>query len=219
MTQNFLNNEQLKKLKSALRLIIKIIFITHFFANLWILIGLRELHRQQSGWILDNIQGEILPEYSKQDFMYLYVTSIYWVITSFSSVGYGDITGLTKLEYSFQMLVEMIGIGFFGYMIGTFQQLLQGFRVKDLKAEKQDEIDLWLIQLDKARKSVILSKSIFKEVRYFYAQHFKYDAIHVRETVFFDQLKPRLKKNVLDSIFKNFYSTFYNIFEGCGLDF
>lgn len=84
------------------------------------------------------------------------------------------------------MLVEMIGIGFFGYMIGTFQQLLQGFRVKDLKAEKQDEIDLWLIQLDKARKSVILSKSIFKEVRYFYAQHFKYDAVQVSSSVFFD---------------------------------
>ena len=28
-----------------------------------------------------------------------------------------------------------------------------------------------------------------------------------------------MKKNVLDSIFKNFYSTFHNIFEGCGLDF
>lgn len=47
--------------------------------------------------------------------------SIYWTITSFSSVGYGDITGTTKSEYIFQMIVEMIGIGFFGYMIGTFQ--------------------------------------------------------------------------------------------------
>lgn len=46
------------------------------------------------------------------------------------------------------MIVEMIGIGFFGYMIGTFLSLLTGFAVKDLKAEKQDEIDLWLIRLD-----------------------------------------------------------------------
>lgn len=86
-----------------------------------------------------------MPEGKKKDFMYLYMMSIYWTITSFSSVGYGDITGQTILEYIFQMIVEMIGIGFFGYMIGTFQQLLKGFRVKDLKAEYQDEIDLWLI--------------------------------------------------------------------------
>lgn len=145
MTQSFLNNEQLKKLKKAFLLVIQIIFVSHFFANLWILIGLIEMYEKQDGWILDNISDEILPESAKDDFYYLYITSIYWCITSFSSVGYGDISGLTKSEYNFQMFVEMVGIGFFGYMIGTFQSLLQGFAVKDLKAEKQDEIDLWLI--------------------------------------------------------------------------
>jgi hypothetical protein len=44
---------------------------------------------------------------------------MYWVITSFSSVGYGDISGSTDYEYIFQMIVEMVGIGFFGWMIGT----------------------------------------------------------------------------------------------------
>ena len=95
-----------------------------------------ELRENKSGWIQDNISGDLLPSYANQDFSYLYITAIYWVITSFSSVGYGDITGLTKTEYQFQMVVEMIGIGFFGYMIGTFLSLLTGFAVKDLKAEK-----------------------------------------------------------------------------------
>jgi hypothetical protein len=51
----------LKKLKSGLRLILKIIFITHFFANLWVLIGLRELEIVNSGWIKDNVEGELMP--------------------------------------------------------------------------------------------------------------------------------------------------------------
>jgi len=42
------------------------------------------------------------------------------VITTFSSVGYGDVLGVTENEHLFQMIVEMAGIGFFGYMIGTF---------------------------------------------------------------------------------------------------
>lgn len=60
-------------------------------------------------------------------FINLYVTAWYWVITTFSSVGYGEITGETNLEYLYVMIVQMIGIGFFGYMVGTFQKLILGF--------------------------------------------------------------------------------------------
>jgi len=45
---------------------------------------------------------------------------VYWVIASFSSVGYGDIKGHTKTEWLYQLVVEMIGIALYGYMIGTF---------------------------------------------------------------------------------------------------
>jgi hypothetical protein len=34
------------------------------------------------------------------------------------------------------MLVEMVGIGFFGYMVGTFQSLISGFKMKDQSAEQ-----------------------------------------------------------------------------------
>lgn len=87
---------------------------------------------EQKGWIHGLIEGGI----QEDNFVSLYTTSLYWVITSFSSVGYGDITGNTQLEYLFQMIVEMVGIVFFGYMIGTFQTLIQGFRVNDQNAEQ-----------------------------------------------------------------------------------
>ena len=60
----------------------------------------------------------------QDDFFSLYITALYWVITTFSSVGYGDVVGVTDTEHIFQMLIEMVGIGFFGYMIGTFQTLI-----------------------------------------------------------------------------------------------
>lgn len=41
----------------------------------------------------------------------------------------------------------------------------------------------------------------------------------VQNTPFFEQLKPRLKKQVLDAIFKNFYEIFRHIFEDCGNEF
>lgn len=56
-------------------------------------------------------------------------------------------------------------------------------------------------------------------MRNFYSYHFRFDAVLVRDTPFFNQLKPRLKKVVLDAVFSHFYVSFHTIFDGCGHDF
>jgi hypothetical protein len=80
------------------------------------MIGIRELELREKGWVYNNISNGIQLE----DFFSLYITGIYWVFTTFTSVGYGDVKGHTDNEHMFQMLVEIIGIGFFGYMTGNF---------------------------------------------------------------------------------------------------
>jgi hypothetical protein len=71
---------------------------------------------KNDGWIValmaDNMQLD--------DYWSFYITSIYFIIASFSSVGYGDVYGYTQMENLYQLLVEMLGIIIFGYMIGTF---------------------------------------------------------------------------------------------------
>ena len=70
----------------------------------------------KDGWIYINHMEGI----QDLDYRSCYISSIYWVTTTFTSVGYGDIKGNTDYELIFQILVEMIGIAFYGYMIGTF---------------------------------------------------------------------------------------------------
>jgi hypothetical protein len=45
---------------------------------------------------------------------------VFFIITTFTSVGYGDIKGNSKGEFIFVIALEMVGIGFYGYMIGAF---------------------------------------------------------------------------------------------------
>ena len=52
-----------------------------------------------------------------------YIAAVYWIITTFTSVGYGEIRGYTIKENVFQIVLMMIGIAFYGYMIGIFQTL------------------------------------------------------------------------------------------------
>jgi hypothetical protein len=49
------------------------------------------------------------------------------------------------------MLVELIGMGFFGYMTGTLQQILLGFAPEDLKAVQNETIDYWMMSMSRAR--------------------------------------------------------------------
>jgi hypothetical protein len=94
--------------------------ISHMCACLWILIG--EAVEQIPG---EDPQGWIEVLVSKgtmtSDFWSKYIAAFYWVITTFSSIGYGEITGNTQNEYLYTMFVEMLGMCFFGYIIGLFQ--------------------------------------------------------------------------------------------------
>lgn len=50
--------------------------------------------------------------------------AIYWVITTLTTVGYGDYKGYTKQEYIFQMVVEFLGIAVFSYLMGSISGLV-----------------------------------------------------------------------------------------------
>lgn len=112
----------------------------HFFANLWIFVGVMQLRSMKDGWVYRNVEEGIQDE----DFVSLYVSSMYWVLTSYSTVGYGDIRGYTILEMSLQILVTMIGICLFSWMSGLIQAIFDGFKVRDLNEESQEYIDNWL---------------------------------------------------------------------------
>jgi len=69
----------------------------------------------------------------------------------------------------------MMGIGVFGYMIGTIQRLFIGLQKIDENAEQQEQVNLWLIKLDKAMPKVMLSRKVFEDVRDFFIKKYKED--------------------------------------------
>lgn len=151
---DLIDQDVIKKLVETFNLTLMLVLLSHFFACVWILMGLTRLREHGDGWIDKTRQDER----QELDLLSLYITSQYWVLTSYTSVGYGDITGTSYVEYLYQMLIEMLGIGIFGYMTGLIQTLFIGLGSKDLGEENQELINLWLIKLDKAVPEKILSK-------------------------------------------------------------
>ncbi|MBN1302762.1 MAG: cyclic nucleotide-binding domain-containing protein [Melioribacteraceae bacterium] len=53
-----------------------------------------------------------------------YVKSLYWTITTITTVGYGDITPVNTIQIFYALFVELVGVGTYGYLIGKIASFL-----------------------------------------------------------------------------------------------
>eukprot|EP00163_Fabomonas_tropica_P030364 TRINITY_DN681_c0_g1_i1.p1 TRINITY_DN681_c0_g1~~TRINITY_DN681_c0_g1_i1.p1 ORF type:complete len:1518 (+),score=303.17 TRINITY_DN681_c0_g1_i1:420-4973(+) len=115
-----------------------IVMIAHVVACAWFKVGFHENFSHSRNWLTeDNI---INAGASTQ-----YVRSLYWSVSTLTTVGYGDIVPMTDGETVFTVLVMLIGQSVYAYIIGTIATVLQG---KDkLNADfkkKMDELRVWI---------------------------------------------------------------------------
>lgn len=77
------------------------------------------------------------------------------------------------MEYLYQIMVEMVGMCFFGWMMGTFQQLIQDLGADDLFVVEKDKFDLWLIKLNMIVKDRSLDPILFTGMQECFQARFK----------------------------------------------
>jgi hypothetical protein len=57
-----------------------------------------------------------------------YIRSLYWTITTMTTVGYGDITPARSVEYVFSSLIMLLGASLYAFIIGSIASLLSGIQ-------------------------------------------------------------------------------------------
>jgi voltage-gated potassium channel len=93
--------------------------VAHWVACLWMLV-----HPYDSGTFADN-----------------YLKSLYWAVTTLTTVGYGDITPTGTFDRIFAMGTMMTGVGVFGVVIGQFSSLIiQADRHKQEKTQRLNSL-------------------------------------------------------------------------------
>jgi heme/copper-type cytochrome/quinol oxidase subunit 4 len=106
------------------------VVLVHVVACIWVMIPLLNEEGDES-WI---------DPYRELSTMNLYITSFYFTITTFSTVGYGDISGQSVNERFFSVFIEIFGFVVFSFAMGNFINMLASNDIE--KAKLQERINI-----------------------------------------------------------------------------
>ena len=95
----------------------------------------------------------IEPKYVNESIADQYLNSMYWSITTLTTVGYGDITPSTNVAKIFTMFVMVLGVGMYGFVIGNISQLLNDRnRYREKAREKIADLQTFMKHYNVPRK-------------------------------------------------------------------
>ena len=90
----------------------------------------------------NNLYNSWLIKLNMQDesYLYIFITSVYFVIVTITTVGYGDITGNTLPEILFQIFLLIIGTIAYSFIISYFSNVIVKNNKKSMSFEKNLQI-------------------------------------------------------------------------------
>ena len=123
-------------------------------------------------------------------YMEIYANAFYFILTTITTVGYGDITGTTTTEYMFSMGVEFIGLTFFSFLTGTISVMFSGDQsFESLINARMEELDLWLLRLENCNKEEKIPNKLYHSIKEFIQDAFVYDFnLIIEEFSFYTEL-------------------------------
>ena len=105
------------------------------------------------------------PLHLKESNTVRYINSLYWAITTLSTVSYGDVTPSTNISKLFTMFIMVTGVGMYGLVIGNVAQLIsEANRYKEKSREKIEDLTTFMKHYQVPRKVQLETLSYYNNM-------------------------------------------------------
>jgi hypothetical protein len=190
---------------------ISLIYILHYMACIFVYIG----SLSEQGWHQKNQNGNLASIETKTD---IYIASLYLLMETFTTIGYGDINPKTTTEVIFLMIGEVVNVGLFAYLISCIMDIILRMSTDEISFKIKSDVDInsWLLKynnkLPKDSKMKLETKEedkeLFEEVKKYFQLFHKNDYLWVKNFDFLDQMRPDIRKELLNHSFNSLFNTF-----------
>ena len=146
----------------AFRTVCLIILLMHYLAILWIWIGSESFTDYEKGYLPWIAANSDFDGYSRPQ---LYIFSLYWICTVVTTVGYGDYSGSSSLEY-----IVTIGLEFFGLVVfSTLQVAVLTLMSYDISYEshcidQENHLIQWLQEMEQSAIPKTLPSELYRDI-------------------------------------------------------
>lgn len=129
----------------------------------------------------------------------IYMLSLYWTITTITTVGYGDISGTNSIERIFCSMIMLIGVISFSYANGSLSSIMTTYDNKSVPMqEKMDVLNNILKDFDIPNELYLSCKKNIELVSTLGIDFSKIDN-------FLEELPPKLKIQLSLRVYKSRY--------------
>jgi hypothetical protein len=149
-----------------------VFFATHILACIWCYLGRLDFDlplEEKYSWVSIN-------EFPENDFKSIYIFSIYFILQTLTTVGYGDHTGSTRAEHIFCMILEFIGLSFFSFLMGSINNMLKkSDNFESLIDEKLSMLDIWIKKIERSNKPYFIPPDLYSKIKQYVHDAFMHD--------------------------------------------
>ncbi|CAG9325145.1 unnamed protein product [Blepharisma stoltei] len=122
-------NDYLIQVFHFFRFIIVIFTIAHWLACLWHYTGVSQGLSASNTWVNLYEEKDVKTPTKGE----MYVTSLYWAITTLLTIGYGDIHAQTTPEKIVAMISMVFASAFYGFALGSIHEFVERTTLKERK--------------------------------------------------------------------------------------
>jgi hypothetical protein len=160
-------------------------------------------------------------QFEGKSWHYIYSFAYYWLFEVIATVGYGEFTGTTPLEYWVTIFFEFLGVTFIALLLGFLGKAIgHDVTFDGFITERLDVIDTWALKLEKSNQPKFLHTKLYSGITSNVENAMMYDFnLIIEEFEFYQRLKPRMQTELIDTVFIDFQEKFWKFFKLCQVGF